>query len=141
MLARINLKIRKIIYMNIPEKLSIPDYEFRLVLGSTSIDYDEKKEGYNREKHGYSLESAVHLLERIVLPLGNSVPYAVSDPFTENGEVRHMHVSVDDMGRVVLMVTTMRDTETVRVISFRPTSKAEKALFKELTGYDEAENK
>ena len=121
--------------MDITTKLGIPDYEFRLVFGRTKIDYDPNKEDANRQNHGYSLESAVHLLERILLPLGSQPPHAVSDAFKENDEVRHMHMSVDDCGDVVLMVTTMRPDETVRVISFRRAHKDERKKFQELTGY------
>jgi hypothetical protein len=45
-----------------------------------------EKEDINRKKHGYSLESAVHLLERYVLPIEPMKPHAVRDAFTENGE-------------------------------------------------------
>jgi len=121
--------------MDIPAKLGIPTHEFRVVFGRTKIDYDIDKEYINREQHGYSLESAVHLLERFVLPLGNQPSHAVSDAFMHNGEVRHMHLSVDDCCDVVLMVTTMRPDETVRVISFRRASDGEASTFRELTGY------
>ncbi len=46
-------------------------------------------------------------------------------------------MSVDDSGKVVLMVTTMRPAETVRVISFRRASEDERKKFWELTGYTE----
>ena len=121
--------------MDIAAKLGIPDYEFRLVFGRTKIDYDPDKEEANRKKHGYSLESAVYLLERVLLPVGNPTPHTVSDAFTENGEVRHMHMSVDDSGHVVLMITTMRPDETVRVISFRRAHEDERSSFQQLTGY------
>ncbi|MCL7929701.1 BrnT family toxin [Halomonas llamarensis] len=114
------------------------DQDFRVVFGRTKIDYDPTKETANRAKHGYSLESAVYLLERIMLPLGGKVHYAVSDPFHENGEVRHMHMSVDDDGIVVLMVTTMRSDETVRIISFRRAHESERLRFEQLTGYRES---
>ncbi len=123
--------------MDIPGKLGIPDYEFRAVIGGTTVDYDLNKEDINRKKHGYSLQSAVHLLERYVLPLGGEPPHMVSDAFKEHGEVRHMHMSVDDSGKVVHMVTTMRPDETVRVISFRRASEEERKLFRELTAYTE----
>jgi uncharacterized DUF497 family protein len=122
---------------NIPWKLGIPNYEFRVVFGGTTLDYDLDKEDANRKNHGYSLLSGVHLLERLVLPIGGSPPHAVSDAFVEKGEVRHMHLSVDDSRKVVLMVTTMRPNETVRVISFRRASEQERLKFHELTGYDE----
>ena len=113
------------------------DQDFRLVFGRTRIDYDPAKEAVNRKKHGYSLESAVHLLERVMLPTGGPVHYAERDAFQKNGETRHMHMSVDDGGRVVLMVTTMRPSETVRVISFRRAHESERVRFRELTGYRE----
>lgn len=100
--------------MDVPEKLGIPDYEFRLVFGVTKIEYDKSKEDVNRTKHGYSLESAVHYFERLLLPLSRK-PFMTSDSFVENGEIRHMHMGVDDSGYVVLFVTTMRDEETVCV--------------------------
>jgi uncharacterized DUF497 family protein len=36
--------------------------DFRLIIGSTQVDYDLAKEDTNRRKHGYSLESAVSFL-------------------------------------------------------------------------------
>ena len=124
-------------HMDIPSKLGIPDYEFRLVLGRTRIDYDQDKEENNRSKHGYSLESAVYLLERIMLPVIVQPQHAVTDPFMENGEVRHKHMSVNDDGKVVVIITTMREDETVRVISFRQAHKKERDEFRNLTGYSE----
>lgn len=123
--------------MNFTDKLGISDDEFRQVFGRTRIDYDPNKEESNRRKHGYSLESAVHLLERLMLPVGEPLPHAISDSFMENDEVRHMHMSVDDAGKIVLMVTTMRQDETVRVISFRRAKESERKQFCELTGYAE----
>jgi uncharacterized DUF497 family protein len=105
--------------INVPERLGIPDYEFRVVFGGTTVDYDSDKEEANRKKHGYSLLSGVHLLERLLLQNEGSSPHAVREGVLKNGEVRHMHLSVDDNGKVVLMVTTMRPNEVVRVISFR----------------------
>lgn len=124
--------------MNVPSKMGIADWEFRVVFGRTKIEYDPDKEQINRAKHGYSLESAVFLLERFVFPFGSkSRPHATSDGFLEGGEVRHMHLSVDDAGKVVLMVTTMRPDETVRIISFRRADPAECDKFFGLTGYRE----
>ncbi|MFW9882227.1 MAG: BrnT family toxin [Candidatus Thorarchaeota archaeon] len=117
-------------------KLEIQRYDFRVILGRTTIDYDPDKEIDNRKKHGYSLESAIHLLEKLILPIP-STPFITSEPFEENGEVRHMHMGVDDTGRVILMVTTMRSDEMVRVISFRRANKKERVKFYELTGYEE----
>ena len=123
--------------MDIPTKFGIPTYEFRLVFGRTKIEYDPNKEDENRKKHGYSLESAVYLFEQMLLPAGNPKPHAVSDTFSENGEARHMHLSVDDSGHVVLMATTMRQDETVRIISFRRAHPDEREKFRQLTGFVE----
>lgn len=121
--------------MDIPAKLDTPAYEFRVVFGRTTIDYDPNKEEVNRAKHGYSLESAVYFLEGLSLPTSTPRPHAVSDAFLENNEVRHMHMFVDDSGGVVLMVTTMRPDETVRVISLRKAHPDEREEFQRLTGY------
>jgi uncharacterized DUF497 family protein len=121
--------------MSVPEGLCIADQEFRLVFGRSKIDFDPNKEEENKRRHRYSLESAVYLLERIIMPGHAKVPHVVSDGFEEKGEVRHMHMSADEWGNVVLMVTTMRPDETVRVISFRRAEKKERELFRQKTGY------
>jgi uncharacterized DUF497 family protein len=121
--------------MSIPKRLGIPAHEFRLIFGRTRIDYDPNKEHENRRRHGYSLESAVSLLERIMMPGSARVLHMITDAFEKKGEVRHMHMTVDDSGNVLLMVTTMRPDETVRIISFRPASEQERELFRQNTGY------
>ena len=124
--------------MDFPEKLGISKYEFRLIFGRTRIEYDESKEMANREKHGYSLESAVHYFEKLLLPTGPPVPFMTSDAFLENDEVRHMHMGLDDSGKIVQFVTTMRDQETVRIISFRRAKGSECKTFTEHTGYNQS---
>ena len=121
--------------MNVPIVMGIPEHEFRLVFGGTTINFDPNKEGGNRKKHKYSLESAVFLLKNLVSPFGQARPHIITDSFLENGEVRHMHLSVDDSSHVVLMVTTMRPNEFVRVISFRRANIDERELFAKHTGY------
>jgi uncharacterized DUF497 family protein len=107
------------------------DTEFRLIIGSTGIEYDPDKEETNRKKHGYSLESAVYILERAILPLGHP-PLFTSDPIERNGEIRHNHLAVDDQKRVVFIATTMRPNEKVRVISFRTAHENERLLYTKL---------
>lgn len=124
---------------DVPSKLGIPEWELRVVFGRTKVDYDRDKEDSNRQKHGYSLESAVQQLERMILPIGAPPPCMTSDGFMEGGEVRHMHMGVDDSGKVVLMITTMRPDETVRVISYRRASSEERECFSATTGYRQAE--
>lgn len=116
--------------MNITDKLSIPEHEFRLIFGTTKIEFDRAKEELNRKDHLYSLESAVDLLTNLISPLGPKKPHLIKGPFLENGEVRHMHMSLDDEGNVVIMVTTMRSEETVRIISFRRASPKEREEFR-----------
>lgn len=122
---------------DIPTQMGIPDWEFRVVIGRTKIDYDPSKEKLNREKHGYSLESAVQQFERMFFPVGAPAPMMTSDGFWEGGEVRHMHMGVDDSEKVILMVTTMRADEQVRIISFRRASAEERENFLKHTGYRE----
>ena len=64
---------------NVPQRIGIPDWEFRVTFGSTRVDYDVNKEASNRVKHGYSLESAVQLLERVIFPFGNQTSVITSD--------------------------------------------------------------
>jgi uncharacterized DUF497 family protein len=111
-----------------------PD-EFRLVIGRTQIDYDRNKEDANRKKHGYSLESATHFLTRLLLPVPQP-PFISRDALTAE-ERRHEHMTVDDQGKVVFLVTTMRDDETVRVISLRRAHPDERDVFMALTGFKE----
>jgi len=99
--------------------------DFRIVIGRSSIEYDHGKEAINRQKHGYSLESAVHYLRRLILPIPSPF-FMTSDPSIEKGETRHSHMTLDDDGFVVFLVTTMRPGETVRVISLRRASDNEK---------------
>jgi uncharacterized DUF497 family protein len=103
---------------DITRSLGLAPSDFRLVLGRTKIEYDPDKEDKNRRKHKYSLASAVDILERMLYDT-NRRPHAISDAFTEKGEIRHIHLTFDDAQKVVMMVTTMRPNDTVRVISFR----------------------
>ena len=116
--------------------LGVPEYEFRLVFGTTQIDWDPSKEENNRHKHSYSLESAAFLMQRLLLPV-STVPFATSPSKQVNGEIRHEHMTVDEDGKVLYIVTTMREPETVRVISLRRAKKKEREVFAQLTGYRE----
>ena len=104
------------------------DSDFRIVIGSTGIDYDLNKEAINRQKHGYSLESAVYFLQRLALPIPSPL-FMTTEPFEEKGEVRYNHMTTDNDGHVVFFVTTMRPGETVRVISLRRASDEEKGRY------------
>jgi uncharacterized DUF497 family protein len=111
-----------------------PD-DFRLIVGSTQVDYDSTKEEVNRKKNGYSLESAVHFFERL-LPF-HPAPFLTRDASTRS-ERRHEHMTIDDSGYVVFFVTTMRPDETVRIISLRRASPEEREVFALHTRFREA---
>lgn len=118
--------------------MSLPPWssdDFRLVIGSTQIDYDQNKDDVNRKKHGYSLESAVHFFTRLLLPV-RQPPFITRDASTA-GERRHEHMTVDDHGKVVFLVTTMRADETVRIISLRRAHPDERDIFTSLTDFTE----
>jgi uncharacterized DUF497 family protein len=125
--------------MDFAARTGIPNWEFRLIFGRTRIEYDPQKEQENRRKHGISLESAVALLQRLMMSgiTGRRLPFATSDSFNEKGEARQMHLCVDDDGKVLMMVTTMREDEIVRPISIRRASDTERTQFRKLTAYVE----
>ena len=66
-------------------QISVPEWEFRVVFGSTKIEFDPDKELANRKNHKYSLESGVQQLERMVFPIGAPPPCITSDGYCENG--------------------------------------------------------
>ena len=109
--------------------------DFRVVIGGSTIDYDPDKEDENRAKHKYSLASAIDIFEKLLLPLP-STPICTRDASTQS-ERRHEHLAVDSDGKVVFIVTTMRQDETIRVISLRRASQEERELFAQGTGYAE----
>jgi uncharacterized DUF497 family protein len=116
---------------DIAAKLGIPEWEFRIIPGCTKIEYDHDKNDKNRTIHKIDLESGANLLAKCVFGARKMI---TSDGFVENDEIRHMHLVKDDDGRIVLIVTTMRPNETIRIISIRAASHQEKENFLGLTG-------
>jgi uncharacterized DUF497 family protein len=110
----------------IAAQLGIPEGEFRIVPGRTKIEYDPGKNDKNRSTHKFDLESATHLLSKWV-----TSPYQIitSEGYPENDEVRHMHLVQDDDKRILMIVTTKRSGETIRIISLRSASQEEQATF------------
>ncbi|MFA5021337.1 MAG: BrnT family toxin [Patescibacteria group bacterium] len=99
--------------------------DFRIIPGTTRIDYDPAKEDQNVEKHGYSLASAVRILQAATL---FQMPFITIGRTMEDGEVRHIHLAEYE-GRLLQFVTTMRKDETVRVISLRCASRKERKIY------------
>ena len=113
---------------SILRKQNLREYDFRLLIGSSKIDFDSTKDRTNREKHKYSLAEALSVFSSALLLMNDLVS---SDPYERNGEFRHNHMATYK-GRAVLIVTTMRPNETVRVISMRPASRKDRDLFAQL---------
>ena len=110
--------------------------DFRVVIGGSTIDFDESKEDENRVKHKYSLASAIDIFQNLLLPVP-SPPLITRDASTQS-ERRHEHLSVDSDGKVVFIVTTMRPDETIRVISLRRASQEERDVFSHVTNFTES---
>ena len=108
---------------------------FRLVIGRTKIDYDPNKENANQRRHGRSLKSAAQYLTRLLLPISQP-PFITRDASTVE-ERRYEHMTVDEQGKIVFFVTTMRADETVRVISMRRAHQKERQVFAMQTGFKE----
>lgn len=105
------------------------DYDFRVIIGRTGVVYDREKEDTNRKKHGYSLLSAVHFLERLLLPFSKPSAFFTSEIYERNGEIRNNHLTLDDEKILVFMVTAMRPDEKVRVIFLRKANTKEKEIY------------
>jgi len=99
--------------------------DFRIIQGSTKIDFDPNKEEANRKNHKYSLTCAVDILESSAL---FQQAFITIERIMEDSEVRHIHLAVYQ-GRIVHFVTTTREPETVRVISIRDASDREREIF------------
>jgi len=101
--------------------------DFRIIPGTTKIDYDPNKEDSNRVEHKYSLTCAVDILTDAVT---FQHPFITIDRVMEEGEIRHVHLAEYE-SRIVLFVTTMREEETIRVISMRDASPKEREIYKQ----------
>jgi len=101
--------------------------DFRIIPGTTKIEYDHDKEDYNRNKHKYSLICAVDILEGAAT---FQQAFITIDRIMEEGEIRHIHLA-QYQGRIVQFVTTMREGETIRVISMRDASKKEREIYRQ----------
>jgi len=101
-----------------------PD-DFKIIPGTTRIDYDAIKEARNIEKHRYSLTTAVEILQAAAV---FQQPFITIGRTMEDGEVRHVHLAEHE-GKLLQFVTTMREADTVRIISLRPASRKERNIY------------
>lgn len=122
--------------MDIPKK-KIKETDFRLVIGSSTVDYDPNKNEINKSKHGYSFDEAIAIFERILLPIPPTPPFMVKDSIEVNGELRSNVMTIDKQGKVILIALTMRPGETTRIISMRRASTQEREIFAKLVGYNQ----
>jgi uncharacterized DUF497 family protein len=118
--------------MDIPKKLHIKESDFRLIIGSSTVDYDPNKNKANKSKHGYAFDEAITIFERILLPIFPAPPFVVKDSIDVNGELRSNVMTIDKQGKVILIALTMRPGETTRIISMRRASTQERELFAKL---------
>lgn len=101
---------------------------FKILFGNCRIEYDINKEMKNISKHRYSLESAVFHFEKLILPVP-SEGFLTYELTRKGQETRHKHISKDDEGNITVIITTMRDNNVIRIISYRRANKNEISLY------------
>ena len=88
--------------------------------GDHTFDWDEKKRRRNREKHGLDFEDARRLFTAALL--------VIEDDRMDYGEARYIGLGeLEDILTVV--VFTLREPATIRIISFRPATPDEKEYY------------
>jgi len=124
--------------MDIPKKLGIKETDFRLVIGSTKVEFDPAKNESNILKHGYSFDVAIEFFNKIIFPFVTPPPrFIVKDSIEKNGELRSNLLTLDKQGKVILIALTMRPNESARIISLRVANPKERKIFGDLTGYNQ----
>ena len=85
------------------------------------VEADPKKAAANLRKHGVSLdEAAASLLDPLAL---------VREDGTAEGEARFVLVGVSNKGRLLTVCYTLREEETIRLISGRKATAREKRQY------------
>ena len=90
------------------------------------FEWDERKNMINIQKHGYSFKKAMKVFlddNRII-----------SDDYFENGEWRYNVIGMVD--KVLLVACADRDQDVIRLISARPATKEEEAIYYDYDEYD-----
>jgi len=84
---------------------------------SMEIEFDARKAHTNQKKHGVSFDEAVSsMLDRNAL--------AIEDPDSEN-EARWILVGLSYRQRLLTVIYTIREEQTIRLISARKSTKKE----------------
>lgn len=85
-------------------------------------EWDKAKARSNRKKHGTSFADAVVVLED---------EQAITVPDDNPNEERFITIGMDAFGQVLVVVYTWRGEETIRIISARKATRAERRQYEE----------
>jgi uncharacterized protein len=89
----------------------------------TEFEWDETKRRINRRKHGIDFADAVEVFY-------DDLACTMSDP-DHHAEQRIVVTGVDAFGRVLVVVCTQPDALTIRIISARPATAAERRHYEQ----------
>ena len=87
-----------------------------------SYEWDDMKAISNEAKHGIDFADAVTIF---------SDPAALTIEDEEHDEPRFVTIALDALGRLLVVVYTWREDQTIRIISARPASRMERRLYEE----------
>jgi uncharacterized DUF497 family protein len=107
--------------------LNLQDYDFCIIMGTSGIEFHPDKDVKNIEKHGYSLREAKDIFDSWITL---QTHWHSSDPYIRNNEIRQNHLA-SYKGKIVHITTTMRDGESIRIISMRPAKAKERKIYED----------
>ncbi len=84
------------------------------------FEWDEQKSRSNFQKHGIEFADAVTVLDDTA---------ALTRQDTDSDEIRHIALGMDAIGRLLVVVYTYRDEESIRIISARRATRPERASY------------
>lgn len=85
-------------------------------------EWDETKALSNRDKHGIDFADAVAVFSDIAA-------LTLEDDFSD--EQRFVTLGMDAFGRILVVVYTWREEETIRIISARKATRSERRAYEE----------
>jgi hypothetical protein len=86
------------------------------------FEWDETKRQANRRKHGVDFADTVEVFY-------DDLSCSMSDP--DHAEQRFLITGMDAFGRVLLVVYAQPDQQTIRIISARPATPAERRHYEQ----------